>query len=44
MFAYKSTSGSAPLYSVLQTYVPNRPNIALLCHPKEEQNHFHVFF
>ncbi len=48
MFAYKTTSGSAPLYlnSVLQTYVPLEAyvlqvNDALLYHPKEAQNHFH---
>ncbi len=48
MFAYKTTTGSAPLYlnSLLQTYVPSRSlrsavNVALLCHPKEAQNHFH---
>ncbi len=48
MFAYKTTTGSAPLYlnhyfrlmypleaCVLQM------NVALLCHPKEAQNHFH---
>ncbi len=48
MFAYRTTSGSAPLYlnSVLQTYVPLEAcvlqvNDALLCHPKEAHNHFH---
>ncbi len=48
MFAYKTTSGSAPLYlnSLLQTHVPLEAcilqvNGALLCHPKEAQNHFH---
>ncbi len=48
MFAYKTTSGSAPLYlnSLLQTYVPLEAyvlqvNNALLSHPKEAQNHFH---
>ncbi len=48
MFAYKTTSGSAPLYlnSLLQTYVlleayVLQVNVALLCHPKEAQNHFH---
>ncbi len=48
MFAYKTTTGSAPLYlnSLLQTYVPLEAyvlqvNIVLLCHPKEAQNHFH---
>ncbi len=51
MFAYKITSGSAPLYlnSVLQTYVPLEAcvlqvNDTLLCHPKEAQNHFHRLF
>ncbi len=48
MFAYKTTTGSAPLYlnSLRQTYVPLEAyvlqvNVALLCHPKEAQNHFH---
>ncbi len=48
MFAYKTTSGSAPLYlnSLLQTYVPQEAcvlqvNDALLYHPKEAQNPFH---
>ncbi len=48
MLAYKTTSGSAPLYlnSLLQTYVPLEAcilqvNVALLCDPKEAQNHFH---
>ncbi len=48
MFAYKTTTGSAPLYltSLLHTYVPSR-NVrsANECHfivlPKEAQNHFH---
>ncbi len=51
MFAYKTTSGSAPLYlnSVLQTYVlleacVLQVNDALLYHPKEAQNHFHRLF
>ncbi len=51
MFAYKTTTGSASLYlnSVLQTYVPLEAsvlqvNVALLCHPKEAQNHFHRLF
>ncbi len=51
MFAFKTTSGSAPLYlnSVLQTYVPLEAsalevNVTLLCHPKETQNHFHRLF
>ncbi len=51
LFAYKTTTGSAPLYlnSVLQTYVPLEAcvlqvNNALLCHPKEAQNHFHWLF
>ncbi len=46
MFAYKTTSGSAPLYlnSLLQTYVPLeacvlQENVALLF--IETQNHFH---
>ncbi len=48
MFAYKTTSGSAPLYlnSVLQTYVPSRSlrsasERCIIVHPKEAQNHFH---
>ncbi len=48
MFAYKTTTGSAPLYlnSLLQVMCPLEAcvlqvNIALLCHPKEAQNHFH---
>ncbi len=51
MFAYKTPSGSAPLYlhSVLQTYVPLEAcilqvNDALLYHPKEAQKHFHRHF
>ncbi len=51
MFAYKTTSGSTPLYlnSVLQTYVlleacVLQVNDALLYHPKEAQNHFHRLF
>ncbi len=47
MFAYKTTSGSAPLYlnSLLQTYVPSRSLRSAsehrFVHPKEAQNHFH---
>ncbi len=48
MFAYKTTTGSAPLYlnSLLQTYVPLEAcilqvNNVLLYHPKAAQNHFH---
>ncbi len=48
MFAYKTTSGSAPLYlnSLLQTYVPSRSlrsanECRFIVHPKEAQNHFH---
>ncbi len=50
MFAYKTTSGSAPLYlnSLLQTYsicpleaCVLQVNNALLYHPKEAHNHFH---
>ncbi len=48
MFAFRTTSGSAPLYlnSLLQTYMPLEAcvlqvNDALLYHPKEAQNHFH---
>ncbi len=48
MFAYKTTTGSAPLFlnSLLQMYVPLEAcvlqvNGALLCHPKEAQSHFH---
>ncbi len=51
MFACKTTSGSAPLYlnSLLQTYVPLEAcvlqvNDALLCHPKEAQNHFNWLY
>ncbi len=49
MFAYRTTSGSAPLYlnSLLQTYMPSRSsqvNDALLYHPKETLNHFHWLF
>ncbi len=51
MFAYKTTSGSAPLYlnSVLQTYVPSRSlrsasERRIIVHPKEAQNHFHRLF
>ncbi len=51
MFAYRTTSGSAPLYlnSLLQTYMPSRSlrsamNDALLYHPKEAQNYFHRLF
>ncbi len=41
MFAYITTTGSAPLYlnSLLQTSVPSRRRI--IVHPKEAQNHFH---
>ncbi len=48
MFAYRSTSGSAPLYlnSLLQTCMPLEAcvlqvNDALLYHPKETQHPFH---
>ncbi len=47
MFAYKTTSGSAPLYlnSLLQTYVSRSLHSAserrFIVHPKEAQNHFH---
>ncbi len=48
MFAYRTTSGFAPLYlnSLLQTYVPSRnlrsaSEQGLLYHPKEAQNPFH---
>ncbi len=50
MFAYKTTSGSAPLYlnSVLQTYVPLEAYVLqvndFIVHPKETQNHFHRLF
>ncbi len=51
MFAYRTTSGSAPLYlnALLQTYVlleacVLQVNDALLYHPKEAQNHFHWLF
>ncbi len=51
MFAYKTTSGSAPLYlnSLLQTYVPSRSLRSanerhIIVHPKEAQNHFHRLF
>ncbi len=50
MFAYKTTTDSAPLYlnSLLQTYVPLEAcilqvNGALLCQSKEAQNHFQTF-
>ncbi len=49
-FAYKTTTGSAPLYlnSLLQTYVPSRSlrsasELRIIVHPKEAQNHFHGF-
>ncbi len=47
MFAYKTTTGSAPLYlnSLLQTYVPleacSASEQSFIVHPKEAQNHFH---
>ncbi len=48
MFAYKTNTGSAPLYlnSLLQTYVPSRSlhsanERLFIVHPKEAQNHFH---
>ncbi len=48
MFAYKTTTGSAPLYlnSLLQTYVPSRglrsaSERRFIVHPKEAHNHFH---
>ncbi len=48
MFAYKTTSGSAPLYlnSLLQTYVPSRSlrsasERRFIVHPKEAQSPFH---
>ncbi len=51
MFAYRTTSGSAPLYinSLLQTICPLKAcvlqvNDTLLYHPKEAQNHFHRLF
>ncbi len=51
MFAYKTTSVSAPLYlnSLLQTYVPLEAyDLAserhFIVHPKEAQNHFHILF
>ncbi len=51
MFAYKTTSGSAPLYlnSLLQAYVPSRSlhsasERRFIVHPKESQNHFHRLF
>ncbi len=42
MFAYKTTSGSAPLYlnSVLQSYVPLEACVLQVNHPKVAQNHF----
>ncbi len=50
MFAYKTTSGSAPLYlnSVLQTYVPSRSlrsasERRIIVHPKEAQITFTTF-
>ncbi len=49
MFAYKTTSGSAPLYlnSLLQTYVPSRSCCKWTthyCSSQEAQNHFHRLF
>ncbi len=51
MFAYRTTSCSAPLYlnSLLQTYMPSRSlrsasERRILYHPKEAQNHFHRLF
>ncbi len=49
MFAYRTTSGSAPLYlnSLLQTYMPSRSLRSASerrIHPKEAQNHFHRLF
>ncbi len=51
MFAYRTTSGSAPLYlnSLLQTYMPSRSlrsasERRITVHPKEPQNHFHWLF
>ncbi len=43
MFAYKTTTGSAPLYlnSLLQTNVPLEAYVLQVSHPKEAQNHFH---
>ncbi len=48
MFAYKTTSSSAPLYlnSLLQTYVPSRSLSSaserrFIVHPNEAQNHIH---
>ncbi len=45
MFAYKTTSGSAPLYlnSLLQTYrsLHSASERRFIVHPKEAQNHFH---
>ncbi len=45
MFPYKTTSGSAP-NSLLQIMCPLevyilQVNVALLCHPKQAQKHFH---
>ncbi len=51
MFAYRTTSDSAPLYlnSLLQTYMPSRSMCSaserrITVHPKEAQNHFHRLF
>ncbi len=46
MFAYKTTTASAPLYlnSLLQSYVPLEAYTSerrFIVHPKEAQNHFH---
>ncbi len=45
MFAYKTTTGSAPLYltSLLHTYVPSR-NVTLLFFPKRHKITFTDFF
>ncbi len=45
MFAYRTTTGSAPLYlnSLLQTYVPSR-SLRSASDPKEAQNRFHRLF
>ncbi len=51
MFAYRTTSGSAPLYlnSLLQTYMPSRSlrsasERRISVHPKKAQNPFHGLF
>ncbi len=51
MFAYRTTTDSAPLYlnSLLQTYMPLEACLLqvkrrITVHPKEAQNHFHRLF